>query len=156
LPIDSAALGRHTQVMGLARAPVEIVDRRDIDGHLRVSWHPTKRLINVSQWRHGICVATTPVEVSDVPSLISLLVSALEEAATPPPPEAATVDTEPTLSTLGHDARRLVRVRAKALAARPGRRWRARLGQRAGHLAQVIDIRTRPHRPPSETTTDED
>jgi hypothetical protein len=142
--------------MGLARAPVEILDRRDIDGHLRVSWHPTKRLINVSQWRHGICVATTPVELSDVPALVSLLVSALEEAATTPPPEGTAEDRQPTLSTLGHDARRLVRRRAKALAARPGRRVQALLGRRAGHLAQVIDIRTRPDRPPPETSTDED
>jgi hypothetical protein len=142
--------------MGLARAPVEILDRRDIDGHLRVSWHPAKRLINVSQWRRGICVATTPVELSDVPALVSLLVSALEEAATMPAPEATAAEAEPTLSTLGHDARRLVAGQAKALVARPGRRVQALLGRRAGRLAQVIDIRTRPDRPPSETTTDED
>jgi hypothetical protein len=130
--------------MGLARALVEIVDRRDAGGHLRVTWHPAKRLINVSQWRHGVCVATTPVELSDVPELVSLLVGALEEAAAMPPEQPAA---EPTLSTLRQDARTVLTSRARALVSGRARTLPSILRRRAGHLAQIVDIHSRADRP---------
>jgi hypothetical protein len=70
--------------MSAAKGAVEIADRRGNDGRLRVSWHPEKRVVNVSHWRRGVCVSSTPVELTDVPDLVSLLVGALGEAARTP------------------------------------------------------------------------
>ncbi|MCL2393975.1 MAG: hypothetical protein FWC87_04730 [Acidimicrobiaceae bacterium] len=70
--------------MSAAKGAVEVADRRGNDAHLRVSWHPEKRLVNISHWRRGICVSSTPVELTDVPALVNLLVRALEEAARTP------------------------------------------------------------------------
>jgi hypothetical protein len=70
--------------MGVGKVAVEIADCRRDDGHLRVTWHPEERVVNVSQWRRGICVSATPLELTEVPALVNLLVGALEEAARTP------------------------------------------------------------------------
>jgi len=44
---------------------------------LRVTRHPEQRKVVFSHWRDGRCVASTPVELSEVPGLIGVLVDAL-------------------------------------------------------------------------------
>jgi hypothetical protein len=82
--------------MGGEAARLQIPDRRDGGRHLRVSWHPTRRLVVFSQWREGVCVATTPVELAEIPTVIAVLVKALADASrspagSPPPPSVASV-----------------------------------------------------------------
>lgn len=101
--------GAHTWTLGWNDPRVEIDDPRDVDRHLRVAWHVSQRTVVVSQWRSGVCVATTPVEISDVPTLINLLVKALGEATAPSPvPERP-----PTTQTIRDDVIRLVRARLR-------------------------------------------
>lgn len=96
--------------MGWAKGAVEIADRRGNDGHLRVSWHPEKRVVNVSQWRGSICVASTPVELADVPAVVGLLVGALEEATRNPEHAGRTASVPPLpLRRLARRVRRLLR-----------------------------------------------
>ena len=44
----------------------------------------------LSHWREGICVASTPVDVTELPALIGVLVDALGDAAATPPSPAMT------------------------------------------------------------------
>jgi hypothetical protein len=60
-----------------------VPDVRDELRYLRVTWHPDRRLVVLSHWRDDVCLASTPIELSEVSRLIGLLVSALEDAATP-------------------------------------------------------------------------
>lgn len=125
--------------MGAAKGAVEIEDRRGNAGHLRLSWHPEKRTVNVSQWRGGVCVSTTPVAMSDVPAIVNLLVGALEEAARmPAPPEESSEKGSGPGTGVGPTGRRF-----------PGRgllrRTRRRI--RPPHLAQVIHFPRGPQRP---------
>jgi hypothetical protein len=39
----------------------------------------------LSHWRDGICVASTPIELSEIPALIGVLAEALGDAAAPAP-----------------------------------------------------------------------
>lgn len=119
--------------MSTAKGAVEIADRRGNGGHLRVSWHPEKRVVNVSQWRGGICVSTTPVELTEVPALVNLLVGALEEAARRPG-LSARPRTPPGSGSGGPSPfrRRLMRWAGRRI--------------RTGPLAQVIEMKTRSER----------
>ncbi len=47
---------------------------------LRVTGHPEQRKVVLSHWRDGLCVASTPVELGEVPALIGVLADALGEA----------------------------------------------------------------------------
>ena len=49
---------------------------------MQVTWHETAKVIVFSQWRDGVCVAATPVRVTDTVELTTLLVSTLGHAAT--------------------------------------------------------------------------
>lgn len=40
----------------------------------------------LSHWRDGVCVASTPVDLGELPALIGVLVEALGDAAAAPPP----------------------------------------------------------------------
>lgn len=93
--------------MGWTSPRVEIPDRRDRERHLRVAWHASERTVIVSQWRHGVCVATTPVEVTEVPQLVNLLVKALGEATTTAP----IAERAPSPRTIRHDLKTLLRSR---------------------------------------------
>lgn len=119
--------------MSTAKGAVEIADRRGNGGHLRVSWHPEKRVVNVSQWRGGICVSTTPVELSEVPALVNLLVGALEEAARMPGVSPG----PPPVTGSGPGSPSPLRRRLWRWAGR-------RIGTR--HLAPVIEMKTRSER----------
>ncbi|HWE70813.1 MAG TPA: hypothetical protein VG205_10640 [Acidimicrobiales bacterium] len=90
-------------------AHLQIVDPRNADRHLRVSWHATNRVVVFSQWRDGVCVATTPVELAEIPGVIGVLVNALEEATTRPLTETETPATGPTAQSVRQDINELVR-----------------------------------------------
>jgi hypothetical protein len=51
-------------------------------GRLRASWHPERRAVVFSHWRENVCVASTPVPVEELPTLVAVLARALAEAAT--------------------------------------------------------------------------
>jgi hypothetical protein len=88
-------------------AHLQIVDPRNAERHLRVSWHATKRVVVFSQWRDGVCVATTPVEVEEIPAVIGVLVGALEDASKTASTDSATRN--PTAQSVMQDVNELVR-----------------------------------------------
>jgi len=59
---------------------LSIPDARGHGATLRVTKHPEQRKVVLSHWREGVCVASTPVELSDVPALICVLADALGDA----------------------------------------------------------------------------
>jgi hypothetical protein len=63
---------------------LSIPDARGEGASLRVTRHPEQRKIVLSHWRGGLCVASTPVELSEVPALIGVLADALGDAIAPP------------------------------------------------------------------------
>ena len=67
--------------MGANPKSLNIPDARGNQACLRVTRHPAERKIVVSHWRQGLCVASTPVDLSDVPALIGVLATALGDAA---------------------------------------------------------------------------
>jgi hypothetical protein len=81
--------------MGARPLAVEFPDARDGDRHLRVSWHDLQHQVILSQWRDGVCVATTPLPLEEVPRLNAFLAEALYQAskttAPIPPPSVASV-----------------------------------------------------------------
>ncbi len=66
--------------MGGNPKSVTIPDARGNGASFRVTRHQAERKIVLSQWRGGVCVASTPIELSDVPALIGILADALGEA----------------------------------------------------------------------------
>lgn len=56
---------------------LSIPDPRGQGAVLRVTKHPEQRKVVLSHWRDGVCVASTPVDVSEVPGLIGVLVDAM-------------------------------------------------------------------------------
>jgi hypothetical protein len=59
---------------------VTIPDARGNGASFRVTRHQAERKIVLSQWRGGVCVASTPIELSEVPALIGIFADALGEA----------------------------------------------------------------------------
>ncbi len=59
---------------------LSIPDARGHGATLRLTRHPEQRKIVLSHWRDGVCVASTPVELSEVPALIGALADALGDA----------------------------------------------------------------------------
>jgi hypothetical protein len=57
-----------------------IPDARGNGASFRVTRHPAQKKIVLSQWRDGVCVASTPIELSEVPALIGIFADALGEA----------------------------------------------------------------------------
>jgi hypothetical protein len=90
--------------MGAKATTLDIPDRRSSGRHLRVSWHGSHRVVVFSHWRDGVCIATTPVEVSDVPSIIRALVSALESASGDHPAAGA----DPSIASVGRDLKQIM------------------------------------------------
>ena len=77
-PLDSPDPGVHTWVMAPRR--LSIPDARGHGATLRVTKHPEQRKVVLSHWREGVCVASTPIELSEVPTLIGMLADALGDA----------------------------------------------------------------------------
>lgn len=44
--------------------------------------HANQHKVVLSHWRDGVCVASTPIDLAEVPALIGLLAEALGDAAT--------------------------------------------------------------------------
>ncbi len=58
-----------------------LVDARDPERCLRVTWHPDSSTVVFSFWNGPVCTASTPVDVTDASRLVDLLVAALRQAA---------------------------------------------------------------------------
>ena len=72
----------HTHWVGPNR--LSIPDARGQGASLRVTRHPEQRKIVLSHWRDGLCVASTPIELSEVSALIGVLADALGDAIDAP------------------------------------------------------------------------
>ena len=57
-----------------------IPDARGSRATLRVTGHPEQGKIVLSHWRDGVCVASTPIELSEVSALIGVMADALGDA----------------------------------------------------------------------------
>lgn len=80
MPVDSFEDAVHTlSVSGLPNR-LNIPDARGSGAYLRVTRHPDQQKVVLSHWRDSVCVASTPVDISDVPSLIGVLAEALGDA----------------------------------------------------------------------------
>jgi hypothetical protein len=64
---------------------LNIRDTRGPRAYLQVTRHRDQRTVVVSQWRDDICVASTPLDVSELPALIGVLAEALGDAVTASP-----------------------------------------------------------------------
>jgi hypothetical protein len=60
---------------------VFLADVRGGDHYLRTTWHPDSATIVFSHWNGEVCLASTPVALTDSPKLIDLMVRALSQAA---------------------------------------------------------------------------
>jgi hypothetical protein len=69
---------------------LNIPDARGRGASLRVTSHPEQRKVVLSHWRDGVCVASTPVDLGELPALIGVLVEALGEGAANAPPPVST------------------------------------------------------------------
>jgi hypothetical protein len=71
-------------LVGMAAAPNRLFldDVRGGDLYLRVTWHPESATIVFSHWNGEICLASTPIALTDATKLIDLQVRALSEVAT--------------------------------------------------------------------------
>ncbi len=56
------------------------LDARGTDRALRVSWHPDAELVVLSLWRDNVCAGSFRLEVDEVPALIEMLRSGLDQA----------------------------------------------------------------------------
>jgi hypothetical protein len=65
---------------GVGPTRLNIPDARGRGLTLRVTRHPGQRQVVFSQWRDGRCIASTPIELAEVPGLIGVLVDALSAA----------------------------------------------------------------------------
>jgi hypothetical protein len=63
---------------------LNIPDARGQGASLRVTRHHEQRKVVLSHWRDGVCVASTPIEMGEVPALIGVLADALGDALVDP------------------------------------------------------------------------
>ncbi|MGA3147769.1 MAG: hypothetical protein ABSF33_09855 [Acidimicrobiales bacterium] len=68
--------------MGAIPNRLNIPDSRGHGASLRVTKHAKQHKVVLSHWRDGVCVASTPIDLAEVPALIGLLAGALGDAAT--------------------------------------------------------------------------
>jgi len=64
----------------VAPRSLSIPDSRGRGATLRVTRHPEQNKVVLSQWRDGVCVASTPIELTEVSALIGVLADALGDA----------------------------------------------------------------------------
>jgi hypothetical protein len=75
--------------MGALPKRIGISDARDNGASLRVTRHPRQRKVVLSHWRDGVCVASTPIDIEEIPGLIGVLVGALGDAVSVSDPSAS-------------------------------------------------------------------
>jgi hypothetical protein len=63
-----------------------VADARGQGGSLRITKHPEQQKVVLSHWRDGVCVASTPVELSELPVIIAALAEALGDGLAQPIP----------------------------------------------------------------------
>ena len=73
--LDTTAWKVHNRHVGPTR--LNIPDARGRGATLRVTRQPGQRRVVFSHWSDGRCVASTPIELGEVPGLIAVLVDAL-------------------------------------------------------------------------------
>ena len=95
-PLDSKAFWGNTRVVGVPPNRLNIRDVRGRGASLQVTSHSEQRKVVLSHWRDGICVASTPVDLAELPALIAVLAGALGDAAASPSP-AITIPPRPSL-----------------------------------------------------------
>jgi hypothetical protein len=81
-PLAAPANSGHTQ--GVAEMPpnrVFIADARGGNQYLRATWHPESATVVFSHWDGEVCMASTPVALTDSATLIDLMVRALSQVA---------------------------------------------------------------------------
>jgi hypothetical protein len=69
---------------GVAETPpnrVFLADVRGNDLYLRATWHPESGTIVFSHWNGEVCMASTPVALTDCTELIALMVRSLSAVA---------------------------------------------------------------------------
>lgn len=62
---------------------IVVPDARDRGATLRVTRHPEQRKVVLSHWRGRVCVASTPIELGEIPTLVGILVDALGDGVAP-------------------------------------------------------------------------
>ena len=69
-----------TRPVGALPNRLNIRDTRGRRAYLQITRHRDQRTVVVSQWRDDTCVASTPLDVSELPALIGVLAEALGDA----------------------------------------------------------------------------
>lgn len=64
----------------MAPRSLSIPDSRGPGASLRVTRHPEQNKVVLSHWRDGVCVASTPIDLTEVSALIGVLADALGDA----------------------------------------------------------------------------
>jgi hypothetical protein len=64
----------------VAPRSLSLPDARGHGATLRVTRHPEQNKVVLSHWRDGVCVASTPIELTEVSALIGVLADALSDA----------------------------------------------------------------------------
>jgi hypothetical protein len=82
---------------GMRPRRLSIPDARGRGATLRVTKHPEQHKVVLTHWRDGVCVASTPVELSEVPGLIGVLADALGDAVDATAPEGVTAPSQGSL-----------------------------------------------------------
>lgn len=75
---------RHTDAVGEMGNPPQRLILADLRGggrYLRVSWHAETATLVVSHWVGDVCVASTPLGLTEAARMIGLLVGALQDTA---------------------------------------------------------------------------
>ena len=122
-PVDIHTHRVHTRTVAALRNRLTVPDARGAGAFLRVSKHPDHGKVVLSHWRGTLCVASTPVELAEVPALINVLAEALGEGLAVDSDRS--VDPRPVGSRRPHLATRLrltAADRVELLAARWKRR----------------------------------
>jgi hypothetical protein len=78
--LTAAAARVHHFVVADGRHRVFLPQALGADEFVRVTWHEAEQVVVFSQWRGSLCVAATPVRVTEIEDLAGLLVDALGEA----------------------------------------------------------------------------
>jgi hypothetical protein len=80
--VAKVAESGHTQVVAVEPPNrIFLTDMRGGDQYLRATWHPESATIVFSHWVGEVCMASTPVGLTESAKLIDLQVRALSEVA---------------------------------------------------------------------------
>jgi hypothetical protein len=96
VPVDKSRRQVHTPWVGALPKRLNIPDARGTGAYLRVTRHPDERKVVLSHWRDDVCVASTPVELNELPALIGVLADALGDAAAEPDRDLVGSSTTPS------------------------------------------------------------